>query len=75
MRNFLLILTVALVTMSATFSYSAFYCLNSGESDIANGLIMTFAIPAAIGAFIALCGFAATPVEVADRRTRRQRRA
>lgn len=74
MRMILLLATVALVTMSATFSYAAFYCVNSGESDIANGLLMTFAIPAGIAAFIALCCYAATPVETLDRRDRRPRR-
>jgi hypothetical protein len=72
MRLILLLATVALVTMSATFAYAGFYCLNSGESDIANGLIMTFSIPAGIGAFIALCGYAATPAERLDRRERQR---
>lgn len=75
MRNILLIITVALVCMSASFAYAGFYCGNSGEPDLAEGLIMTFSIPFALGAFIALAGFAATPVEVQDRRQRRPRRA
>ena len=61
MRAILLNVTVACVSICAAFTYAGYYCLNSGESDIAEGLLMTFAIPFALGAFIALAGFAATP--------------
>lgn len=73
MRSILLNITVALVALTVGFAYSGFYCLNSGEPDIAEGLLMTFAVPFALGAFIALAGFAATPVEVTGRRSRTRR--
>lgn len=61
MRSILLNITIACVAFAAAFAYSGYYCLNSGEPDIAEGLLMTFAIPFALGAFIALTGLAATP--------------
>jgi drug/metabolite transporter (DMT)-like permease len=63
MRSILLNITVACVALCAAFSYSGYYCLNSGEPDIAEGLLLTFAIPFALAAFVALAGFAATPQE------------
>lgn len=61
MRSILINITIALVALAAAFAYSGFYCLNSGEPDLAEGLLMTFAVPLFIGAFISLTGVAATP--------------
>lgn len=61
MRSILINITIALVALGAAFAYSGFYCLNSGEPDLAEGLLMTFAVPFFIGAFISLTGVAATP--------------
>lgn len=63
MRAILLNITVACVAACAAFTYAGIYCGNSGEPDLADGLLLTFAIPFALGAFIALAGFAATPQE------------
>jgi drug/metabolite transporter (DMT)-like permease len=63
MRSLLINITLVLTALAAAFAYSGYYCLNSGEPDLADGLIMTFAIPFALGAFIALAGVAATPRE------------
>lgn len=62
MRNKLITIALICTSLAIAFIYSGYYCLNSGEPDLAEGLIMTFGVPFFIGAFIALCGVAATPV-------------
>lgn len=64
MRSILINITIAFTVAALAFFYAGYYCLNSGEPDLAEGLIMTFGVPLSLGAFSFLCGVAATPVYV-----------
>lgn len=60
-KYMLLIATIVCIAASLTFGYAGYYCLNSGEPDLAEGLWLTFAIPAFVAGFVTLAIHAIIP--------------